>query len=93
MLSDCSVLANSKETKLGSSNQDASSPEDKNVRLVIKLWCSWKSVHSAVFSVVDIPKVTGCHFFMTATFSLRDWVSLFYDSYILIKGHKKYVKN
>ena len=72
MLSDCTVLANSKETVLRSSNQDVSSPEDKNVRVVIKLWRTWKSVHSAIFSGVDIPKVTGCHFF--------------YDSYILIKG-------
>ena len=58
MLSDCTVLANSKETVLRSSNQDASSPEDKNVRVVIKLWRTWKSVHSAIFSGVDIPKVT-----------------------------------
>ena len=52
----------SKETKLGSSNQEASPSEDNNTRIVLVPCHAWKSDPTAISSGVDISKVAGCHF-------------------------------
>ena len=55
------VLPNSKETKLGSSNQEASPSASKNTILVLVLSCTWNCVPTAISGGVDISEVPGCH--------------------------------
>ena len=52
----------SKETKLGSSNQEASPTAGKNTGVVLVPCRAWKCVPTAITSDVDISKVPGCHF-------------------------------
>ena len=51
----------SKETQLGSSNQEASPSADKNTGVVLVPCCTWKCVPTAISGGVDISKVPGCH--------------------------------
>ena len=51
----------SKETELGSDDQEASQLADKNTGLVLVPFCMWKCVSTAIFSVVDISEIPGCH--------------------------------
>ena len=53
----------SKETELGSSDQEASPSAGKNTEVVLVLvpCCAWKYVPTAIFGGVDILKVPGCH--------------------------------
>ena len=61
VFSDCTVLPDSKETKLGSSNQEASPWAGKNIRIVLVPCCAWKCIPTAISGGVDIFKVLGCH--------------------------------
>ena len=51
----------SKETKLGSSNQEASPSASKNTEVVLVPCQTRKCVSTAVSGGVDIPEVRGCH--------------------------------
>ena len=53
------MLSDSKETKLGSSNQEVSPLADKNTGVVLVLCCTWKCVPTAFSSGVDISEVLG----------------------------------
>ena len=61
MFSACTVLPDSKETDLGSSNQEASPSAAKNTGIVLVPCRAWKCVPTAISSGVDIFKVSGCH--------------------------------
>ena len=50
----------SKETKLGSNNQEASPLAVKNNREVLVPCLTWKNVPTAISDGVDIPDVPGC---------------------------------
>ena len=51
----------SKETELGSSNQEASLSAGKNAGIVLVPCCAWKCVPTAISGGVDISKVPGFH--------------------------------
>ena len=61
VFSGCCVPPDSKETELGSSDQEASPSADKNTGIVLVPCCTWKCVPAAISGVVDISKVPGCH--------------------------------
>ena len=61
VFSGCTLPSNSKETELGSSDQEASLSAGKNTRIVLVPCCTWKSIPTAISSDVDISKVPGCH--------------------------------
>ena len=52
-----------KETKLGSSNQEAFQSAGEITGVVLVPCCDWKCVPTAIFSGVDISKVPQCHLF------------------------------
>ena len=54
---------NSKETQLGSSNQEASPSASKNTGIVLMPCCAWKYVSTAISSGVDISEVHVCYEF------------------------------
>ena len=60
MFSDCTVPCDSKETELGSSDQEASPSAGKNIRIVLVPCHTWKCFPTAISSGVDISKVSGC---------------------------------
>ena len=51
----------SKETELGSSDQEASPSAGKNTGIVLVLCCAWKCVPTAISGDMDISEVPGCH--------------------------------
>ena len=55
------VLPDSKETKLGSSDQEVSPSAGKNTVIVLVPCCTWKFVPTAISDGADISKVPGCH--------------------------------
>ena len=61
MFSGCTVLPDRKETKLGTSNQEASLSAGKNTRIVLVLCHTWKCVPTAISGSMDISKVPWCH--------------------------------
>ena len=61
VLSGCTVLPDSKETKLGSSNQEVSPSAGKNIRVVLVPFCAWRCVPTATFSGMGISEVPVCH--------------------------------
>ena len=61
MFSGYNLLPDSKESKLGSSNQEVSSLSGKNNRVVLVSCCTWKCVPTAFSIGVDISKVHRCH--------------------------------
>ena len=61
MFSGCTVPPDSKETKPGSSNQEASLTAGKNTGIVLVPCHTWKCVHTAIPGGVDISEDTGCH--------------------------------
>ena len=61
VFSGCTVPPDSKETELGSSNQEASLSASKNNWVALVSCCAWKFVHTAISSGVDISEVPGCH--------------------------------
>ena len=62
MFSGCTVPLDSKETKLGSKEQEASPSAGKNTRIVLVPCHAWKCVPTAIFVGADISEVPGCHF-------------------------------
>ena len=50
-----------KETQLGSSDQEAAPSAGKNTRIVLVPCCTWKCVLTAISGGVDISKGPGCH--------------------------------
>ena len=54
MFSGCTVSPDSKETELGTSNQEASPSAGKNTRVVLMPCCAWKLVPTANSGGVDI---------------------------------------
>ena len=63
VISDCTVPPDSNESKLGSSNQEASPSAGKNTRTVLVLSHMWKCVHIATSSSEDISDLSGGHLF------------------------------
>ena len=61
VFSGCTVLPDSKKTKLGSSKQEASPSAGKNTGVVLVPCCAWKCVPTAISGDVDISEVPGCH--------------------------------
>ena len=72
MLSGCTVLPDSKDTKLGSSNQEASPSAGKNSGIVLVPWHAWKCVPTTF---------RWCEYFQCP------WMS-FVMTGILSEGHK-----
>ena len=60
MFSGCTVPPDSKETEIGSSDQEASPPAGKNAGIVLVSCCTWKCIHG-VSQGVDISEVPECH--------------------------------
>ena len=61
MFSGCTVSPNSKETKLGNSNQEVSPSAGKNSHVVLVPCQAWKCVPTAISVGVNISEVPGCH--------------------------------
>ena len=61
MFSGCTVPPDSNETKLGSSDQEASPSVGKNTGVLLVLCCTWKCFPTAISGGVDISGVPGCH--------------------------------
>ena len=61
MFSGCTVLPDSKETKFGSQDQEASPSAGKNAGIVLVPCHAWKCVPTAISGGVDISEVPGCH--------------------------------
>ena len=66
MFSGCTVPPDIKETKPGSSGQEAPPSAGKNTGIVLVPCCTWKCVAKAIsggtYSGVDISEVSACHF-------------------------------
>ena len=54
----------SKETKLGSSDQEDSPSASKNTGVVLVPCHAWKCVPTAISGGADISEVPGCHFLL-----------------------------
>ena len=61
MFSGCTVPPDSMETKIGSSNQEASPSAVKNAGIVLVPCRTWKCVPTAISGGADISRVPGCH--------------------------------
>ena len=61
VFSGCTVPPNSKETKLGSSDQEASPSAGKNTRVDLLPWQAWKCVPTATFGGVGISDLPRYH--------------------------------
>ena len=61
MFSGCTVLPDSKETELGSSNQKAFPSAGKNTGVVLVSCLRMKCIPTAISGGVDISGVPGCH--------------------------------
>ena len=61
MFSGCTVPPDSKETELGSSDQDHSSSAGKNTGVVLVPCRAWKCVLPAISGGVDYSEVPACH--------------------------------
>ena len=61
MLPGCTVLPDSKETKQGSSDQEASPSAAKNTGIILMSCRTWKCVPTAISCGVDICQVRGCN--------------------------------
>ena len=59
MFSGCTVPSDSKETKHGSSDQEASPSAGKYAGVVLVPCCAWKCVPTAISVGVDIPRSLG----------------------------------
>ena len=60
MFSGCTVPPDSKETELGSNNQEASPSAGKNTVVVLVPCRAWKCVTTAISGDVDISEVPWC---------------------------------
>ena len=71
MFSGCTVLLDSKKTKVGSSDQEAFASTGKNTVAVLILCQTSKDVLTAISSGMDITQDPGCFFVTTDVFSVR----------------------
>ena len=62
------MLPGSKDTKLGSSNQEASPSEGKNTGVVLVPCHAWKCDPTAISGVIYIFEVPKCHFLQQVSF-------------------------
>ena len=53
------MLRDNKDTKFGSSDQEASSSTGKNTGVVLVPYCALKCIPAAIFCAVDISMFTG----------------------------------
>ena len=63
MFSGCTMLPDSRESELGSNDQEACPSASKNTRLVLVSCPAWKCVPTAISHGVDVLEVRGCHLF------------------------------
>ena len=63
MFSCCTILGDSKETKLGSSDKEPSPSAGKNTWIVFALCHAWQCVPTVISGGVDISEVPECHLF------------------------------
>ena len=68
MFSGCNVAPDSKDTELGSSNQEDSPSADKNTELVLVPCRVWKCVPTDISAGVGISEVPGCHLLRKMSF-------------------------
>ena len=61
MFSGCTLPPDSKETELGSSDQEASPSTGKNTGIVLVPCHTWNCVPTAISHGVDISEISGCH--------------------------------
>ena len=61
MFTGCTVLPDSNEIKLGSSDQEASPSAGKNTGVVLVPCLRMKCIPTAISGGVDISVVPGCH--------------------------------
>ena len=61
MFSGCTVPPDSKETKIGSSDQEASSSAGKNTGVVLVPCLYMENIPTTTSGGVDISEVPGCH--------------------------------
>ena len=61
MFPGCTVLPDSKETEVGSSDQEVSPLAGKNTGVVQCHVCTWKCVRAAISGGLDISEVPGCY--------------------------------
>ena len=61
MLPGCTVPSDSKETEIGSSDQEASPSVGKNTRIVLVPCHAWECVPT-ISGDANISEVPGCHF-------------------------------
>ena len=61
MFSGCTVPPDSKETKIGGSDKEASPSAGKNNRIVLVPCSEWNCVPTAISNDVDISEAPGCH--------------------------------
>ena len=54
MFSGCTVSPDSKETELGSSDQEVSLSVGENARVVLVPCCAWKCVPTAISSAAEL---------------------------------------
>ena len=95
MFSDCIVPPDSKETELGSSDQEASPSAGKNTRIALVPCCAWKCVPIAISGGVDISKVPGSHsspWFSAACAAAIDHRNHFFHLYQQNKSSESKVK-
>ena len=59
--SGCTVPPDSKETKLGSSDQEASPSADKNTGILFVPCRAWKCIPTAISDGVNISQILGCY--------------------------------
>ena len=70
MFSGCIVLPDSREIKLGSSDQEASPSAGRNTGIVLVPCRAWKCVPAAISGGVDISEDPVCRF-LRLKFSVR----------------------
>ena len=61
VFSGCTVPPDSKETELGSSDQEVFPSTSKNTVIILLPCHTWKCVPTAISGGVDISEVPGCH--------------------------------
>ena len=57
----CTLLPGSKESEVGSSDQEASPSAGKNTRIVLVSCRAWEGVPTTISGGVDISEIPGCH--------------------------------
>ena len=58
----CTVPPNSKETEIGSRNQEVSPSAGKNTGILLVPCQAWKCIPTCISGGVDISEVPWCHF-------------------------------